>query len=668
MLNRKSARGGSALNGKKKNTDFVKKENRQKIVLAIVFLLAAGIIYRLFDLQVIKHDLYTKMASVQHQVYNKLMPMRGRIFLTDEKNTDFDGLYPLAINKEFATIFAVPADIVDDPATVAGKLYDILDKEDVEKEVAIFLSSDPLFAEATSTIEFVIASSSNYINPDLVAKLADAKYYNRLAEFKLIKKELEIEWRRDVILKKYTERLSKKNDLYELIKRKVDEDNLKLITDLNITGIEHVMESYRFYPSGNMSSHITGYVSNTDDGQVGHYGLEGFFNEELTGIAGFMRAERSANGKVVIVDDREVLQAQNGSDIILTIDRSIQYEACTRIKEGVIKYGARTGSVIIMEPKTGAILAMCSYPDFDPNNYNEAPDMNIFNNPSIFGGYEPGSIFKAYTLAAGLDQEKITPKTTYTDKGFVMVPGWSKPIKNSDFLKKGGHGVVDMDTVLEKSLNTGTIFVMNKIGAETFIDYVKKFGFGEKTGIELETESITNIVNLNRKTLRPIEVATATFGQGITATPLQLTAAYAAIANGGILMKPYLVKEIRTSSGEKSATQPTEVRRVISERAAMMLSGMLVNVIDKGHAKLAAVPGYYIAGKTGTAQVAGRGGYINRTMHSFAGFAPVDDPKFVALVMLDNPVNSPWADSSAAPTFQQVASFILNYYQVAKER
>lgn len=668
MLKRKSVKNGNAFGGKNKNTDFVKKENRQKIVLAIVLLLAVGIIYRLFDLQVMKHDLYTKMASVQHQVYNKLMPLRGRIFLTDEKNTDFDGLYPLAINKEYATVFAVPADMVDDPAMVAGKLYDILDKYVVEKEVAIMLSSDPLFAEATSTIQFEIASSSNYTNPELITKLANAKYYNRLDEFKQIKKELEIEWRRNEILKKYTDKLSKKNDLYELIKRKVDDDKLKQVNDLNIKGIEHVMENYRYYPSGNMSSHLTGYVSNSDDGQVGHYGLEGFFNEELTGKAGFMRAERSANGKVVIVDDREVSQAENGSDIILTVDRSIQYEACTRIKEGVIKYGARTGSVIVMEPKTGAILAMCSYPDFDPNNYNEAPDMNIFNNPNIFGGYEPGSIFKAFTLAAGLDQEKITPKTTYDDKGFVMVPGWSKPIKNSDFLTKGGHGVVDMDTVLEKSLNTGTIFVMNKVGWETFIDYVKKFGFGEKSGIELETESVTNIQNLNRKSLRPIEVATATFGQGITATPLQLTAAYAVIANGGILMKPYLVKEIVTSAGKKSATQPKEVRRVISDRAAMLLSGMLVNVIDKGHAKLAAVPGYYIAGKTGTAQVAGRGGYINRTMHSFAGFAPVDDPKFVALVMLDNPVNSPWADSSAAPTFQQIASFILNYYQVPKGR
>jgi cell division protein FtsI/penicillin-binding protein 2 len=668
MLNRKSARGGSALSVKKKNLDFVKKDNRQKIVLTIVFLLSVGIIYRLFYLQVLKHELYLTLAADQHQAFNKLQPMRGRIFINDDKNTEFGGLYPLATNKEFATIFAVPLEIKEEPRLVAEKLYDILNKRKVESEVAVFLNSDPYFAKATSTLMLSIATSSNYLNADLVAKLNDAKYYNRVDEFWQIKRDLEIEWRREDIIGKYVEKLSKKNDPYELIQKKVDDIDLQKIKDLKIAGIDFVMENYRYYPSANMSAHLTGYVSNTDDGQVGHYGLEGFFNEELTGKDGFVKAERAAGRELVIVDDREFFPKQDGSDIILTVNRSIQHKACEKIKEGTIKYGAKVGNVIIMEPKTGAILAMCSYPDFDPNNYNEVGDINIFNNPNIFGGYEPGSIFKAFTLAAGLDQEKITPKSTYEDKGFVMIPGWNKPIKNSDFLTKGGHGVVDMDTVLEKSLNTGTIFVMNKIGADTFIDYVKKFGFGEKSGIELETEGLSNIVNLNRKTLRPIEVATATFGQGITATPLQLVAAYGAIANGGILMKPYIVKEIRTVAGQSSVTQSTEVRRVISERAAMLLSGMLVNVIDKGHAKLAAVPGYYVAGKTGTAQVAGNGGYTNRTMHSFAGFAPVDDPKFVALVEFDNPVNSPWADSSAAPIFKEIASFVLDYYQVAKER
>ncbi|RLC38400.1 penicillin-binding protein, partial [Candidatus Falkowbacteria bacterium] len=200
--------------------------------------------------------------------------------------------------------------------------------------------------------------------------------------------------------------------------------------------------------------------------------------------------------------------------------------------------------------------------------------------------------------------------------------------------------------------------------------YVKNFGFGEKTGIELETEGNGNIVSLLRKSIRPVEAATATFGQGITVTSLQMITAYGAIANGGILMKPYLVSGIVSPDGEKQITQPKQVRRVISEKAAVLLSGMMVNVVDGGHAIRAGVKGYYVAGKTGTAQVADKEkrGYGDRTIHTFVGFAPVEDPKFVILVKLDDPKDVLFGASSAAPLFGEIAEFILNYYQVPKER
>jgi cell division protein FtsI/penicillin-binding protein 2 len=227
-----------------------------------------------------------------------------------------------------------------------------------------------------------------------------------------------------------------------------------------------------------------------------------------------------------------------------------------------------------------------------------------------------------------------------------------------------------MVTVLSESLNTGAIFVEQRVGAEMFAQYVKKFGFGEKTGIELETEGISNIKNLERKKIRPIEAATASFGQGITATPLQIVTAYAAIANGGILMKPYLVAEIVSPHGERQKTQPKQIRRVIAEKTALLLAGMMVNVVDGGHAKRAGVKGYYVAGKTGTAQVPDKekGGYSDRTIHTFVGFAPVEEPRFVMLVKLDDPKDVRFAASSAAPLFGQLAEFILNYYQVPKER
>jgi cell division protein FtsI/penicillin-binding protein 2 len=227
-----------------------------------------------------------------------------------------------------------------------------------------------------------------------------------------------------------------------------------------------------------------------------------------------------------------------------------------------------------------------------------------------------------------------------------------------------------MSYVLESSLNTGAIFVMQKTGEDIFAEYVKNFGFGEKTGIELETEADGDIKNLLKKNKRPIEVATATFGQGLTVTPLQMAAAYAAIANGGILMKPYLVKEIVKPDGERSLTQPRQIRRVISERTATILSGILVNVVEKGHGTRAGVKGYYIGGKTGTAQVPKKGGGYESNAHvgSFCGYGPVDDPKFVMLVKIDNPRDVEWAESSAAPLFGEIAQFILNYYQVPTER
>ncbi|MDD5291368.1 MAG: penicillin-binding protein 2, partial [Patescibacteria group bacterium] len=329
------------------------------------------------------------------------------------------------------------------------------------------------------------------------------------------------------------------------------------------------------------------------------------------------------------------------------------------------------GSIIVMDPKTGAVIAMCSYPDFDPNNYDQVKDINIFNNPAIFAQYEPGSVFKPITMAAALDQGKVTPETTYKDEGQVMITGWPKPIKNSDFDSFGGHGEVNMTSVLENSLNTGAIFAMQQTGADVFANYVKNFGFGENTGIELSGEASGDIRNLTVAKIKPIDAAVASFGQGISVTPIQLVGAYAAIANGGILMKPYIVKEIDHPDGTKDITEPKEIRRVISEKAATLLGGMLVNVVEEGHGKKAGVKGYYVAGKTGTAQVPkkdGLGYQSGVNIGSFAGFAPADDPQFAMLVRIDHPRDVSWAESSAAPLFGEIAEFLLQYYQVPKTR
>lgn len=629
--------------------------NRLNLIMAIIFLLTGSILLRLYSLQVLKYDLYTALAADQHQVYNKLKPDRGQIFMQNSPNPDSGELYPAVANKDFALVYAVPSDVAS-PPEMAEKLYEVFDKKTVETAVDELIAADQYFSATTTGGDSQISSQ-------------DIK--NR-EEFRKIKRELEIETRKKVIISAYLEKLSKKNDPYEPIKSKVEKETAELLVkEFGRKGIDYIMESHRYYPEGSTGAQLLGFVGYAEEEKTGRYGLEGFFNEELSGSAGSLRAERSANGSLIIINDREFNEPKNGSDLILTINRSVQFTACQKLSAAALRHGADSGSVIVMDPKTGAIIAMCSWPDYDPNNYSQEEDISVFNNPAVFDQYEPGSIFKVFTMAAGIDQGKVTPETVYNDQGSVKIAGWPKPIKNSDFDTHGGHGQVNMLTVLELSLNTGSIFVMQKTGVEIFADYVKKFGFGEKTGIELPGEGSGNISSLERKVIRPIEAATATFGQGITVTPLQMISAYAAIVNGGILMKPYVVSEIVSPDGARTKTQPRPIRRVISERTALLLSGMMVRVVDGGHATKAGVPGYYVGGKTGTAQVAGtdtRGYETGRDMHTFVGFAPADDPKFVMLVKLDDPKDVVWADSSTAPLFSEIAGFILNYYQVPKER
>lgn len=616
--------------------------------MAAIFLFGLALIFRLLNLQIFQHDLYAALASDQHQIFNKLEPLRGEILIQDSPDNSSQNLYPIATNKDFALLYAVPKE-VEEAQKISEKLYEVFDQKEVEEEVDEFLESDEFFSQID--IENIKESA--------------------LADFKKVKRELEIKNKKKEIIDRYEKKLTKENDPYEPLKKKVDDEDLKKIMDYNFKGIKYISKKHRYYPEGEVGAHFLGFVGYSGDKTVGRYGLEGFFNRELTGKYGSLRAEKGARQGLIILNDREYNQAENGSNLILTINRSIQFELCQKLKEGVVKYDADSASAIVMDPFSGAILAMCSWPSYNPNSYNEVEDSSIYNNDVIFSAYEPGSIFKSFTIAAGIDSGVITPNSFYDDKGEVMIKGWNKPIKNSDYATHGPHGRVNMITVLEKSLNTGTIYVIQKMGAEKFADYIKKFGFGEKSGIELETEGFSNIQNLKRKRLRPVEVATASFGQGITATPLQLVSAYAAIANGGILMKPFLVKEIVSFDGTKNITQEKQIRRVISEKTALLVSGMMVNVVDGGHAKLAAIPGYYVAGKTGTAQVADRehGGYSkDRTIHSFVGFTPVENPKFVMLVKLDNPKNVEYSASSAAPLFREIAEFILNYYQIPKER
>lgn len=456
-------------------------------------------------------------------------------------------------------------------------------------------------------------------------------------------------------------RLGNPEDMYEVLKHRLTGDEIQKIRDAKLPGVHLEDEFYRYYPSGELAANVLGFVGWKDNDFGGRYGLESYFNRELTGQSGKITHDRDASGKWVTTNERQIVPAQNGDSFVLTIDHIVQYETEKILKSAVEKFNAPGGSIIVMEPDTGKILSLANYPSFDPNTYAQVEDINAYRNPAVNDPYECGSVFKGITLAAGLDSDKITPDTTYTDTGAVKEAGYT--IKNSD-LK--ANGLQTMTQVLEKSLNTGAVYVERLLGNKNFADYVKRFGFGERTGIDFPGEGRGDIKNLENQRI-DIQFYTAAFGQGITVTPIQLISAYSALANGGVLMKPQLVEKIIHSNGSEEKIQPQEIRRVISEKASLEIGQMLRSVVTDGHGKMADIPGYAVAGKTGTAQVASnekKGYEEGKTVGSFAGFAPADNPRFAILIKIDDPKNVQWAESSAAPTFGELMKFLLEYYNV----
>lgn len=459
------------------------------------------------------------------------------------------------------------------------------------------------------------------------------------------------------------ERLSKPNDLYEPIQHGLSDDQHDAIVALKLAGIAFSEEPTRYYPEKNLGSQVLGFVGYDKNKKVGRYGLEGAYEPDLAGRPGYIRAQKDATGQLIATAAQAWQPAVDGSDLVLTIDRSIQFEACSRLDAAVQKHGADGGSIVIMQPKTGAILAMCGAPDYDPNVFNTVTEPKRFLNAATQVPYEPGSVFKAFTMAAALNEGKVTPDSTYTDTGEVKIGSFT--IKNSD---DKAHGVQTMTQVLEESLNTGAIYAMNQIGASRFSDYVQAFGFGSPTGIDVD-EASGNISGV--ETHKDIYATTGSFGQGLTATPLQLATAYSAMANGGNLVRPYLVAKIVKPDGSSVTTEPKVVRRVLQPETASTISAMLVNVVENGHGKRAGVPGYYVAGKTGTAQIPDptTGKYmVNATNGTFAGFAPVDDPQFVMVVQLLHPRDVQFAESSAAPLFGDLAKYLMLYLHIPPTR
>lgn len=432
-----------------------------------------------------------------------------------------------------------------------------------------------------------------------------------------------------------SEKLGKGNDPYEELAKEIDPAGALAIESLGIEGVKVEKRARRYYPYGTVGSHVLGFVSGEGEGQ---YGIESFYDAELKGTPGEASGDR-------------IRPEEDGKDIYVTIDQNIQSRAEKILGDAVTGYKAKGGVVIVSNPKTGDILAMAGYPAFDPNSFGKTKNQSWFKNPTIQEVYEPGSVFKLVTMASALDSGKVTPDTTYVDTGVAKLNGFT--IRNWDHK---AHGTLTMTQVIEQSINTGTIFAMNQMGHKAFYDYLKKFGFMDKTGIDLPGERIGSTSTLLGETV--VNYATASYGQGISVTPLRMLAAVNAIANKGVMMKPRLLKNGKM---EKMA-EP------ISAESARKVVDMMTSAVIKN--KIAVIEGYNVAGKTGTAFVPdfNRGGYTDNVINTYVGFAPSYDPKFSILIRIDEPEGAPLAGQTIVPAFRELAHFILTYYNIAPDK
>ncbi|MFA4996133.1 MAG: penicillin-binding protein 2 [Patescibacteria group bacterium] len=562
-------------------------ERRLKAMGVIVVLITVILIFRMFDIQIIKHSHYLALAQGQQRFEKTETAQRGKVYVHDSFS-DPDSYYPLAFDVKKFSVWVVP--------------HQVTKKEELSGKLAglVGLTSQEIFDK--------INNDKLYIPP--------------------IKKGLSL-------------------------------DEAEKVKDEQLTGVFVMPEYSRYYPEATLASHILGFVN--ADGE-GKYGFEGHYNNELKGTAGNVTGEKDTLGRMINLLDQT--DPKDGTSYVLTIDRSVQYFVEKKLNEALQTYQAESGTVIIMDVKTGGIVAMASAPSYDPNNFKDYAKDNagIYVNPSIAHLYEPGSIFKPIVMSAAIDQGVVTPETKGNFDWHVMIQGHE--IKTAE---KKAFGEEDMTQVLQNSDNVAMVWLSEKLGKDSMYKYLKAYNMFDKTGIDLDSEVAGYAPELKR--WQDINRATISFGQGISVTPIEIVAAYAAMANGGVYEYPHIVDKMIFSDGTEKKVEKQEGERIIKKETAQQLGEMLYNVVEKGHSWRAKVPGYKIGAKTGTAQIPkAEGGYeesedgLGIYIHSLAGFAPTNDPRYAMLVKLDKPKSNKYAENTAAPLFGEISSFLLNYY------
>jgi cell division protein FtsI/penicillin-binding protein 2 len=441
--------------------------------------------------------------------------------------------------------------------------------------------------------------------------------------------------------------------------RRLSRQQADAIAALQLRGIELFPESIRTYPEGQLAAQVVGFVNNEGKG---NYGIEGTLDSVLKGGKGFQEGEKDSLKRLITVTKE--LKAKDGVTVVLSLDREIQHFVEKALADAVKEFQADSGSVVIVQPKTGAIVAMASLPTYNPNAFNQVTEPAAFMNPVTSNVWEPGSIFKPLIMALAIDKGLVQPDTQETF-------GASVRVLNHDIYtaEKKAFGRQTMTQVLENSDNVGMVWVSNKLGNQGEFDGLKKFGFGTPPSFNLSNLTGGSVPVI--KQWNDLTRATISFGQGVSVSPLQMVMAYSALANNGVLLQPYIVDDV-LDANQNSITKaaPKQVGRVVSEETSKKIGNMLEAVVINGHGKRAQVEGYRIGGKTGTAQIPNpEGGYFDdRFIGSFAGYFPISNPEYAMVVKLDNPKTVKFAESSAGPTFGKIASWVLTYKQVKKDK
>ncbi|MCF7830734.1 penicillin-binding protein 2 [Candidatus Gracilibacteria bacterium] len=727
------------------HSDFLIRVRILRFIFLGVFVV---FVLRLFDLQVLKHEEFYAEAKAQHEKRSILPAQRGNILV--RKNRLTEETTPLATNNTLKMLFV-------DPIILAYPSYnpnlDFMDQEKGNPGLAAELLAPLLIHAHCEKIEGceIETEASKWTEAERTAidnyRLELEKIFSEIERRRVVLatevaesrlktvQDLRLPgiWLEDTSIvadptridsidhtteqispllnideRKLKNLLARRPKRYVEITNKIVPEVAEKILELKnnprysstLRGIQLRDEHWRYYPERELAAQVLGFVDSSNKGQ---YGIEGRFDQELAGQEGVIFGATNTRGQRILGKGSEILRARDGADVLISIDRVIQGRVESILEEDVKRFDADFGQVIVIEPKTGRILAMAQAPSFDPNEFGKAflryevtpeqeaqdrEDENfnqriptavdrgryyryfnkwgpeVFRNKIISDVYEPGSVVKALTMAAALNSDEVTPQTTFNDTGPIEVDEFE--IRNAD---EKYEGITTMVEVINRSLNTGIAFITRKMGAKLLYEYLTNFGFGQYTDVELDGEADGQLEFW--KDWEESELVTRGFGQGMTSTALQMAMAFASLANGGYLMKPILVEEVRYPDGNVKKFHSEKIRKVISDETYNKIKAILLNSVSNGIARGAKVWGYSVMGKTGTSQTYKHGQALEgegTTITSFAGFGPFDDPAFVILVKFDRPRSSQWGSETAAGTFRKVAEFLFQHLGIPPDK